>query len=219
MNAFTAAQIKTIEDAGFKVGNDNKIREGGRLIAAAMYDGILAGDVFASFDMAALKKEKQQKAAKKAEVDLVAELEKISPLIGNMKQGMTIRVKIPEKGTDGKDPKRSFVMSIVTKLNHVTSKGRDWAGRVFEAQANPEGTYVYINRYADTDTPHERKKPTGKKAGRETLAESLERARKHLDGTGSEEQTAEAAAEGEAVVIGESNTGEIVKEDATVVKH
>lgn len=234
METLNKAQVATIEAAGFKVGQDGKVREGGRLIKEAEIEQVLLGNIVASVDMSKLKKDRQ-KAAKKT-VSLSAALDSISPAIGLLRVGKTARVPIPKDRDDGKDPVRAFVMGIVTKLNHITAVGGEWPGRKFDTMSDDTKSFVYISRLPDGEA-HTRRVGGGggrrkKVDGTPTTAASnltaaLAQSREHLNGAGEaqqvQEQTdavlnggvAESGADGPAAT--DQNPSE-QQEDATIVR-
>jgi hypothetical protein len=206
-----------IEAAGFTVNDKNQVFENGKRVPAAMIPIIEAGRMLAagSFDINELRKSKQKKSAQ-GTTDLVAELDKIDPAIGMLRVGGVAKIPMPAKGPDGKDPKRSFVMSIVTKLNNVTLKDKPWSGRVLEAVSDDAGEFVYVARLPDTDAPKVRKTPTARKP-KDDLSAALERSRAHLDPNAAATQVLD----GEPVVIaeGEAQQPTPQQEEAIVIQH
>lgn len=228
---YTEAQQKVITDAGYKLGADGKIRDGGKMVSAAMAEQIVAGNMFANFNMEDLKKKKARKAAT-GTVDLVAELDKIAPAIGLLKVGGTARIPVPKgdvfrKGKGGVekklDPLRSFVQSIVTKVNSVTQKDHPWSGRVFDIVSDDSKEFLWIARKEDTDEPHTRKTSPGRNGSKvPSREEALAASRAHFgEGKPSTEEkdATEAVAEkGEAIQVGGDHEPEQI-EEAQVVTH
>lgn len=125
--------------------------------------------IIKGFDLEALRRERARNAARSG-VGLVEGLREISPDIEKLKVGETAKIAIPE-GTGV----RKFVMGITAKLNNLTPKGGEWAGRSFDI-ANDGAGHVYVQRGEDV-TPVERSRGGGgrRKAsatGKTTVAES-----------------------------------------------
>ncbi len=212
---YTEAQLKTITDSGFRVNAAGKIMNAeGRLVSQAMAEQVVAGNMLSNFSMDELRKKKARKAAT-GTTDLISTLREMSPAIELLAVGQTAKIAIPKVAAkEGKDPKRSFVMGITTKLNNVTMKGREWAGRVFDTASDDTGEFVYVARLPDTDAPRTRKAPSPRSAGSSQSADdrlkaAMAETAEALDDDNSEANTNEDTAE----------TTDAVLEDAVVVQH
>lgn len=148
----TGINKELIEANGFRVSNNGSVlTQNGQRVKNAVAEQIAAGVIIGNFDIDELKRRKNAKAANKGvTVNMVDELEKISPAIGLLEVGQTAQLAIPAlpSGSE-KDPVRSFVMQIVTKLNQLTSAGREWAGRQFDTLSSDDGSVVYVSRRLD----------------------------------------------------------------------
>ena len=201
---------EAIEQAGFTVDQAGKVRVGGKLVKAEVAEAAARGGIIANFDPNELRRKKVNKAAQGGK-SLVEALNAISPDIALLNVGMTAKVAIPKTAEGGKNPLRSFMMGVVTKLNNVTQAGREWAGRKFDTLSDEDGEFAYITRLPDGE-PHVRKTPTSRSGAAaanssNNLAEALAGARQHLSGN-SEEGKEEGQQEG-----GEAS------EEATVLTH
>lgn len=223
---------KIIEQNGFALNSAGKVTLGGRLVASALAEQAAAGNVMANFNLADLKKTK----SKGTVVDMEDELNKISPAIALLKPSLTARVPIPKKGAEGKDIKRSFVMSVVTKLNSLTKHGGKWAGRTFETVSDPSGEYLYVARGEDIKPEEAPIRNTGgagrKREGGKTLEQALADSKAHLDGDGKlpegaivahteggQTALAEGGEGGEPAKVEQIEGGGEQQEEAIVVKH
>lgn len=102
----------------------------------------------ADFDFDSIRKGRQRKRARDGKT-LAEELAAISPDVANLNVGQTCRIDIPK---DYGKSYRSFVMSIVAKVNNLTPKGGEWEGRDFDISGDPdlgENGQVYVRRNAD----------------------------------------------------------------------
>ncbi len=157
------------------------------------------------FDLDALLKARSRKATSGGKTVLEA-INEDYPEIGQLRVGQTARIDVPK--VDGKPAIRKTVMSITAKLNNLTPKGGEWAGKVFKVISDGE-QYVYVQRFKNLaeDQIVERKRGGG--GGRKkknTLETAMAAAKHHL--TGNNEATpSEAATEvvegGSATVGGE----------------
>jgi hypothetical protein len=229
----TAANAPVVIN-GFTEDKAGKLRMNGKMVANDIAEAARQGNIIVGFDMASLKVAKPKKP-KEGGPTMAQQLDAIDKNIGLLKVGMTAKIAIPQKAENGKDPKRSFVMSVVTKLNSVTQKDHEWSGRVFDSAADDEGKFFYVTRMADTDTPHTRKS-TRKDATASTgsasqsLQAALDASRKHLgEGEGNKSETddkkaqaddhsADVILDGGKIESGKQDGGEII-EEAQVVKH
>jgi hypothetical protein len=201
----TKLDPKVLETAGFKLDkNENIITMQGRKVSAELAEGIASGAVLGNFSMDDLMK-KKTRASNNGTSDLVGALRKISPYIEKLAVGQTAKIKMPEPGQDGKDPKRAFVMSVVTKLNNLTAKGREWAGQKFQAASDPEGQFLYVARLEDGE-PVERKTGGGrsKKASQDKLAAATAAVETKLEGAKEDDKPSD---------------GNPAIEEATVITH
>lgn len=227
----TELNADAIVAAGFKVDAAGHVRNAqGQRVKSAVAELVSGGAIIANFDPAMLRKAKARKAVTGGK-SLVEMLNEISPAIGLLNPGQTAKLTMPEKVEGQKDPKRSFVMSIVTKLNNLTQADREWAGRVFDCLSDEDGTYFYVTRLADTDTPHKRKPGGGRgkaDASKSNLTAALDKAKSHLGGDAEPnpddakvQEVAKDAADGKEVVIGQSEGGstETITEEAQVITH
>jgi hypothetical protein len=218
-----------IEAAGFKLDAQGKIRTtAGHPVKKEVAEQIAAGAIISNFNLDDLRKKKQRAQANGGSADLVAALGAISPAIALLNVGQTAKIPIPSSNKDGKDPKRAFVMGIVTKLNNLTALGREWAGRQFDSLSDPEGEYFYVTRLTDGEAK-ERKRGNGKKSSdsKASLTEALAKSKEHLGGNTdtnpeapevvNDPDAADAILSGDAVVIAGGQTA--VMEEATVIKH
>jgi hypothetical protein len=223
---------------GFKIDSAGKLRLNGKMVDKATAEAVQSGSIITGFSMEDLKRSKQKKAAS-AGKSILEQLNEISPSIGLLKVGMTAKVPMPKGdiirkgkgGTEKKlDPKRSFVMSIVTKLNSITAKTGEWEGRKFDSASDDAGEFMYITRMEDAAEAHVRKTTAGRKKGTtngskdSSLSAALEASRKHLDGDKGETVKPDDKDVKDAEVImqgGEAETGTDAPkiEDATVIKH
>lgn len=204
----TEEQRKQIEANGFRIRNDGKIMNAeGKLIAQTVAEQVAAGGIIANFDINSLRKARARQAAN-GNVNLVEALKGIAPQIELLAVGQTARIPMPKSSPNGKDPTRQFVMSIVTKLNNLTAKGREWAGRRFDSMSDETKEFFYVTRLEDGE-PKERKQGTGRKgkAATNALQTALANAAEQLDGNDSEAETEAPVAAGE------------VQEEATLIKH
>jgi hypothetical protein len=109
--------------------------------------------IIKNFDMAALRKRRQNSNAK---VDLVGELRKLSPEVEQLKVGETCSIDIPTKAD-----LRKVVMSVTSKLSHLTSKTEsgekgDFVPKQFEVASDPDALKVYVQRghnFKDNEIP------------------------------------------------------------------
>lgn len=194
--------VNKIEAAGFKTDkNGNVITQSGHKVSKDVAEQVVQGNILSNFNLDELRKRKARAAAT-GSADLVSALNTISPAIALLQVGQTAKIAIPKSVAGGKDPKRSFIMGIVTKLNNLTQKGREWEGKVFDTLSDPEGDFAYVARLDDTDTPHVRKSGGGRKKANsmDRLAKASEKVEQEL-GEKTEQESAE------------------VTEEATVVKH
>lgn len=114
-------------------------------------------NIISNFDFEGLLRRKARAAAGSA--DLVAALAKLSPDIQNLKVGDCAKIVIPAT-VDGKPiTERQFIMSITAKLNNLTAKGREWAGKKFRSGSEDGVLYVFRD---DDGEPVERKKGPGR---------------------------------------------------------
>lgn len=205
-NEYTEAQRKSIEAAGFRINAAGKIMNAeGKLVPQAVAEQVMGGSIIAGFDIEKLRKSRARQAAN-GNTDLVEALRKITPAIELLQIGQTAKIPMPKESANGKDPTRQFVMSIVTKLNNLTSLGREWAGRKFDALSDENKEFFYVTRLEDGEAK-ERKASTGRKAkvASSNLEAAMASAAEKLD-------TPEDNAEAE-VPVGE------VQEEATIIKH
>lgn len=237
METLTQKEVQTIEAAGFSIDKAGKVREGGRLIAAAEVAQIIAGNIVGNVDFAALRKSKARKAAAGGKT-LAQKLDDISPAIGLLRVGKIARLSIPKTAADGKDPLRAFVMGIVTKLNHITAEGGDWAGRKFDTMSDDSKEFLYVSRLPDV-TPHVRRTGGGRKPGtvtsdnsKDRLASALASSREHLNGKDEGQQAndqvdavinggvAESGTDGPAIIdpVGDNQPPVEQQEDATLIR-
>ena len=178
---------EAIEKAGFKLDTAGKIRNAhGQPVKKEVAERVAAGRIIANFDMEAMKKARAAKFGAKGPTDLEGELRKISPDIELLKVGETAIIDIPTKAVDGKNPKRSFIMSVTAKLNHLTKAGGKWAGRNFDPLSDPGAPLLYVTRVADGE-PKERKTGIRGKAAGLSIEEAMKKAAEHL-GEGAEEE-------------------------------
>lgn len=171
--------VAAIQAAGYTVNDQGMVFEGSKRIKNELIPHIEAGMLVANVNIEEVKAAKARQA-QSGSVDLVTAITAISPVIPLLGVGQTAKVAIPAKGADGKDPKRSFVMGIVTKLNNLTVKGREWAGRNFDVVSDETGENVYVVRTPDGE-PRERKAPTRKAdASKDNLNNALNKTQEHL---------------------------------------
>lgn len=143
------------------------------------------------FDMAAHRKSRQAKTAK---VDLIAGLNEISPEIAALKVGETVQLSGVEKGNI-----RKVVMSLTTKLSHLTAKGGEWEGKSYDVASDSDAGIVYVQR------------------GRNLKPEEVKVRRK--GGGGGRRKKADAPAQTEATPADTVAKGEDAKvENGTVIK-
>ncbi len=228
---------------GFKLDSAGKLRLNGKMVDKATAAAVESGEIMVGFDMKKLKASKAKKSVAGGK-SIVEQINDISPAIGLLKVGMTAKLAMPKSVPDRKgkggvmvklDPKRSFVMGVVTKLNSATSAAAEWAGRVFDSASDDAGEYCYVTRMPDTETPHVRKatgvKPGTSSKSSQSLEAALAASKAHLDGKGTEGE-GQQQQEGEPVDPGkaadtildggevQTNGGETeVSEEAQVVKH
>lgn len=149
------------------------------------------------FDIDAFRKGRSKSSAKK---DLVAELMQIAPEIKDMKVGETCVIENVKK-----EDMRSRVMQITAKLSHLTARGGDWAGKVYETASNADEGVIYVQRMSGTspDKAPVRRKGGGRpsaeeKAAREAAEKAEAEAAENAENeTNESEETEETTSEAE----------------------
>lgn len=217
MTDFNASQIKAIETAGFKLDTAGKVRNSeGKLVKGETVEHIIAGSIVANVNFDDLRKAKARKAAGGG-TDLLTSLRAISPAIEKIQVGQTARIPMPKEKVDGKDPKRSFVMGVVTKLNNLTQAGREWAGRKFDTMSDPDGDFLFVARLPDGEAVA--RKPGGGRKSKVALAAALEKTAEALGEKPEETKEALVAEAGSEAKVEEEAQAPVEQEEAMVVNH
>ncbi len=188
---------EVLEANGFRLSTkgDKVLDDQGKQVSAEIADLANRGLISLNINLDELKKNKPKAGSK---VDLLAELKKIAPAIPLLKPGMSAKVFYDPKdykGEDGtKDPKRSIVMSLTSKLTNLTYKGKEWEGRVYELLHSDTDNFVHVVRNNDLPEDEIRVRKSGggrpkKNTGVPDIQEALNKSREHMNGGGEQEET------------------------------